>query len=87
MTWTGVVWREAGPYGPDGIFVQQMRLGLLTFPVAPGVGGIVTIGDQEYRVASIVGPYCHVGATWRHRELANWRGQQTRLRWHPPQAD
>jgi len=87
MTWTGVVWREAGPYGPDGIFVQQMRLGLLTFPLAPAVGAIVKISDQEYRVVSIVGPYCHVGATWPHRDLANWRDQQTRLQWRPPQAD
>jgi len=87
VTWTGVVWRDAGPYGPDGIFVQQMRLGRVTFPVAPAVGAIVKIGDQEYRVVSIVGGFCHVGATGPHRELANWSDQQTRLRWLPPQAD
>jgi hypothetical protein len=87
VTWTGVVWRDAGPYGPDGIFVQQTRLGRVTFPVAPAVGAIVKIGDQEYRVVSIVGGFCHVGATGRHHERANWRDQPTRLQWLPPQVD
>ena len=87
MTWTGLVWREAGPYGPDGIFVQQTRLGRLTFPVAPAVGAIVKIGDQENRVLSVVGGFCHVGTTGPHLEHRIGRDQQTRLRWQPAQAD
>jgi hypothetical protein len=60
MSWTGVVWREAGPYGPGGIFVQQMRLGRHTFPVKPAVGATLKIGDEEYRVVSVAGGFCHV---------------------------
>ena len=86
MIRTGVVWREVGPYGPDGIFVQQMRLGLHTFPVQPAVGAIVTIGSEEYRVVSVVGPYCHVGGTGHHQPPAEWRDQETQLRWRPPRA-
>jgi hypothetical protein len=87
VTWTGVVWREAGPYGPDGIFVQQMRLGRHTFPVEPSVGAIVTIGSEEYRVVSVVGRFCHVEGTGHHRRLTEWRDLQTQLRWSPPHAD
>lgn len=60
MTWTGVVWREAGPYGPGGIFVQQMRLGPHTFPAAPEVGRIIQIDGKDYRVVSVAGRFCHV---------------------------
>jgi hypothetical protein len=60
MTWTGVVWREPGPYGPDGIFVQQMRLGRYTFPVAPEVGRALEVDGEKYRVVSVGGRFCHV---------------------------
>jgi hypothetical protein len=60
MTWTGVVWREAGPYGPDGIFVQQMRMGRYTFPAAPEVGCTLEIDGEKYRVVSVAGGFCHV---------------------------
>jgi hypothetical protein len=87
VTWTGVVWREAGPYGPDGIFVQQMRLGRHTFPVTPAVGAIVTIGDEEYRVVSVAGGFCHVRGTGHHRGPAAWRDQPSRVRWRSPETD
>jgi hypothetical protein len=60
MTWTGVVWREAGPYGPDGIFVPQVRLGRYTFPIEPEVGRTLEIDGEKYRVVSVAGGFCHV---------------------------
>jgi len=59
MTWTGVVWREAGTYGP-GPFVQQVRLGRYTFPVTPEVGRTLEIDGEKYRVVSVAGGFCHV---------------------------
>src|SRR5690349_5085904 len=60
MIWTGVVWREAGPYGPGGIFVQQMRLGRYTLSAKPEVGRTLGIDGQKYRVVSVAGRFCHV---------------------------
>jgi hypothetical protein len=75
VTWTGVVWREAGTYGPGGTFEQQVQLGRHSFPVKPAVGAILKIGSEEYRVISVAGGFCHVGPT------------EMRLRWRPPQTD
>jgi hypothetical protein len=60
MTWTGVVWREAGTYGPDGAFVQQVRLGRYTFPMTPEVGRTLEIDGEKYHVVSVAGRFCHV---------------------------
>jgi hypothetical protein len=59
-TWTGVVWREAGTYGPDSAFVQQMRLGRYAFPVPPEVGRTLEIDGEKYWVVSVAGRFCHV---------------------------
>ena len=74
MTWTGVVWREAGTYVLGGTFEQQVRLGRHTFPVKPAVGAIVKIGGDEYRVVSVVRGFCHVGPTGMG---LRWRRSQT----------
>jgi hypothetical protein len=58
MTWTGVVWREAGTYG--GTFVQQVRLGRYTFPAKPEVGSTLEIDGEKYGVVSAAGRFCHV---------------------------
>ena len=60
MTWTGVVWREAGTVGEGGTFVQQVRLGRYTFPVAPEVGRTLEIDGKKYGVISVAGRFCHV---------------------------
>jgi hypothetical protein len=60
VSWTGVVWREAGIYGPDGTFVQQVRLGRYTFPVTPEVGRTLEIDGEKYGVVSVAGRFCHV---------------------------
>jgi hypothetical protein len=61
MTWTGVVWREAGTFGDGGTFVQQVRLGRYTFPLAPEVGRTLEIDGEKYGVISVAGRFCHVG--------------------------
>jgi hypothetical protein len=60
MTWTGIVWREAGAYGPGGTFVPQVRLGSHTLPTEPAVGDVVEIDGKEYLVVSVVRGFCHV---------------------------
>ncbi len=60
MTWTGVVWREAGTFGEGGTFVQQVRLGRYTFPLAPEVGRTLEIDGEKYGVISVAGHFCHV---------------------------
>lgn len=60
MTWRGVVWREAGAYGPLGGFVPQKDLGTWTFDNPPEVGMILEVGDEEYQVVSVGLGFCHV---------------------------
>jgi hypothetical protein len=64
MTWTGVVWREAGIYGAGGSFVQQVRLGRYTLSVGPEVGGTLEIDGEYDWVVSVAGGFCHV-REWR----------------------
>lgn len=60
MTWAGVVWREAGPYGPGGTFVPQVRLGRYSLPVKPEAGNTLEVDDEKYWVVSVAGRFCHV---------------------------
>jgi hypothetical protein len=60
MTWTGIVWRVAGPYGPEGIFVPQVRLGQHTLPMQPVPGRVLEIDGKEYEVVSVARRFCHV---------------------------
>jgi hypothetical protein len=63
MAWTGVVWREAGNYGPGGMFESQQNLGRHAFGVQPEVGDSLEIGGEEYRVVSVDVAFCHVRPT------------------------
>jgi hypothetical protein len=63
MTWRGVVWREAGTYGPGGMFEPQQNLGTHTFPNEPEVGWVLEINDEQYQVVSVDVAFCHVRPT------------------------
>jgi hypothetical protein len=58
--WTGVVWLEAGNYGPGGAFEPRQHLGTHTFAHEPEVGFVVEINDEEYRVTAVYLDFCHV---------------------------
>jgi hypothetical protein len=58
--WTGVVWREAGHYGPEGTCEPRKNLGLHTFSHDPEVGFVVEINGEEYRVTAVYLEFCHV---------------------------
>ncbi len=60
MTWRGVVWREAGNYGPLSGFSPQEGLGTFTFPNPPEVGMILQLKDEDYKVVSVDLGFCHV---------------------------
>lgn len=60
MSWSGVVWREAGNYGALGGFDPQKDLGRHTFPNKPEVGMILEIRGEDYQVVSVDLGYCHV---------------------------
>jgi hypothetical protein len=96
VSWTGVVWREAGIYGPDGIFVQQVRLGRYTFPVTPEVGRTLEIDGKKYGVVSVAGRFCHVsyGSANETEEVLrgddpddNSSGGSRPIRWRGAAAD
>ena len=61
--WTGVVWREAGNYGPRGSFELRENLGRHTFPHDPEVGFVIDINGEKYEVTSIYLGFCHVQPT------------------------
>jgi hypothetical protein len=96
VSWTGVVWREARIYGPDGIFVQQLRLGRYTFPVTPEVGRTLEIDGEKYGVVSVAGRFCHVryGSANETEEVLrgddpddNSSGGSRPIRWRGAAAD
>lgn len=63
MSWKGLVWLEAGNYGPGGIWQAQKKLGEFTFPNVPDVGMVLEIRGEDYQVveSSVPGPgYVHV---------------------------
>ncbi len=60
MTWRGVVWREAGGYGPLGGFEAQKNLGTFTFPNHPEEGMILELRGEDYKVVSVGLGFCHV---------------------------
>jgi hypothetical protein len=61
--WTGVVWREAGNYGPGGMFEARQNLGSHTFPHDPEVGFVLEINDEQYQVTEVYLGFCHVRPT------------------------
>ncbi len=60
MTARLVVWREAGNYGPVGMFTPQEDLGTYTFPQVPERGQIVEARGQEWIVTEVFLGYIHV---------------------------
>jgi hypothetical protein len=52
MSWIGVVWCEAGNYGPGGGFVAQQELGRPTYPSLPQPGQLIELHGQEWEVVS-----------------------------------
>lgn len=60
MSWSGVVWREAGNYGPMGMRSSREDLGRHTFPDPPEVGMILEIRGEDYRVTSVDLGFCYV---------------------------
>ena len=60
MSWTGVVWRASGNYGPRGRFEAQKDLGRRTFPNEPEPGMILEVAGEDYRVVSVGLGSCHV---------------------------
>ena len=61
--WTGVVWREAGDYGPEGTSEPRKNLGRHTFPHDPEVGFVIEIDGEQYEVTSIYLEFCNVRPT------------------------
>jgi hypothetical protein len=61
--WTGVVWREAGNYGPGRMFEPRKNLGRHTFPHAPEVGFVVEIVGERYHVIAVYLGFCHLRPT------------------------
>jgi hypothetical protein len=51
--WTGVVWREAGNFGPGGKLEPRQSLGSHTFPHEPEVGFVIEIDDEQYQVTEL----------------------------------
>ena len=60
MTWTGVIWHEAGTYGPGGAFQPQKDLGRRTLPVEPEFGMILDLDGTEWQVVETHVGYCYV---------------------------
>jgi hypothetical protein len=60
MTWTGVGWRDAGNYGPGGMFEAQRDLGRYIFPEQPEVGFVIVINGEQYEVTYIELGFCRV---------------------------
>ena len=60
MSWTGVVWREAGNYGPIGGWQAQKDLGRHTFPSPPEPGMVLEVRGEDYQVVSLGLAFCHV---------------------------
>ena len=61
--WTGVVWREAGNFGPGGMLEPKQSLGSHTFPHEPEVGFVLEIDDEQYEVTEVYLGFCHVRPT------------------------
>jgi hypothetical protein len=58
--WTGVVWREAGNYGPGGTFEPRKNLGRHTIPHDPEIGFVIEIDGEQYEVTAVYLGFCHV---------------------------
>jgi hypothetical protein len=59
-SWAGVIWREAGHYGPEGGFVARQHLGRHTLAVMPQVGMKIRLNGHDYYVTKLFWQYCYV---------------------------